>query len=290
MLLAYINFRRLVIVLTLSWLTLFVLLPHIMVVATSLLTPDQQHLVIWPITFENYARVFEPIYAGVFWHSLQLSGLTTLCCLLIGYPFAYFLSSLRPSTRVLLLFLMVVPFWTNSLIRIYAIKLLLGKKGIFNTLMLSSGIIDSPMQLLYTDFAVVFGLVYILFPFMVLPLLAGFDKLDKDVIEASKDLGANVWQRFINIILPLTMPGIIAGSLVVFLPAMGMFYVADILGGAKSLLLGNVIKNQFLMVRDWPFGSAFSVFLIALMVMLLLVYYKANQYIQQQGGLDDQNI
>ncbi|TMM46543.1 spermidine/putrescine ABC transporter permease PotB [Colwellia ponticola] len=284
------NFRRVVITLTLSWLTLFVLLPHLMVLLTSILSPDSEHLVVWPITLDNYTRIFEPIYANIFWDSLLLSGTTTVICLLIGYPFAYFLSNMTPTLRVVLLFLMVVPFWTNSLIRIYAIKMIIGKKGIINSFLLTTNIIDTPLQILYTDFAVVIGLVYILLPFMVLPLMASFDKLDKNLIEVGRDLGASAVNRFIHIILPLTAPGIIAGSLMVFLPAMGMFYVADILGGAKTLLLGNVIKNQFLVVRDWPFGSAFSVFLIVLMAALLAIYHRANSYIQQKGGLDDENL
>lgn len=284
------NFRRLVITLTLTWLGLFVLLPHLMVILTSVLTPDAEHLVIWPITFDNYLKVFEPIYAGVFWNSLLMSGITTLVCLLIGYPFAYLLANMSPTMRMVLLFLMVVPFWTNSLIRIYAIKMILGKKGIVNSFLMFTGVIDSPVQLIYTDFAVIIGLVYILLPFMVLPLIASFAKLDRSLIEVGKDLGASPFYRFIHILLPLTAPGIIAGCLIVFLPAMGMFYVADILGGAKSLLLGNVIKNQFLVVRDWPFGSAFSVFLILLMAGLLIIYNKANNYIQHKGGLDDENL
>tara|TARA_R110001583_G_scaffold15292_9_gene63042 strand:- start:2693 stop:3589 length:897 start_codon:yes stop_codon:yes gene_type:complete len=288
--LKHINFRRVVIGLTLGWLGLFVLLPHLMVILTSVFTTDSEHFAVWPITFDNYRQVMDPIYAGVFLDSLVLSGITTLICLAVGYPFAFLLSRMTTTVRALLLFMMVVPFWTNSLIRIYAIKMLLGKKGLFNTLLVGSGIIDQPMQLIYTDFAVIFGLVYILLPFMVLPLMASFDKLDPALIEAGRDLGAGARQRFVQIILPLTMPGVIAGCLIVFLPAMGMFYVADLLGGAKSLLLGNVIKNQFLVARDWPFGSAFSVFLIVLMGLLLWLYFKANQYVQRKGGMDDQNL
>jgi len=287
---ANLNFRKLVITLTVSWLGIFVLLPHLMVVGTSFLTPDSDNFAIWPITLNNYRQVLSETYAGVFWDSLVLSGITTVIALLIGYPFAYLLSRMGKATRAILLFMMVIPFWTNSLIRIYAIKMLLGKKGIFNTVLVGSGIVDKPLQLLYTDFAVIFGLVYILLPFMVLPLMASFDKLDQSLIEAGKDLGANAFNRFRNIILPLTMPGVVAGCLIVFLPAMGMFYVADLLGGAKSLLLGNIIKNQFLVTRDWPFGSAFSVFLIVLMGALLWLYYKANQYVQKKGGMDDQNL
>ena len=189
-----------------------------------------------------------------------------------------------------MLVLMMLPFWTNSLIRTYAIKLILGKKGLVNTLLVGSGMIEKPLSLLYTEFAVIFGLVYILLPFMVLPLMASFEQLSKEYVEAARDLHANAWQRFRHIYLPLTSPGIVAGCLIVFLPAMGMFYVADLLGGATNLLLGNVIKNQVLLVRDWPFGSAFSVTLILIMALMLAAYYQANRLAQRKGGLDDSNL
>jgi spermidine/putrescine transport system permease protein len=159
-----------------------------------------------------------------------------------------------------------------------------------NTLLVGTGIVDEPLSLLYTEFAVIFGLVYILLPFMVLPLMASFEQLSKEYVEAARDLQANAWQRFWHIYLPLTSPGIVAGCLIVFLPAMGMFYVADLLGGSTNLLLGNVIKNQFLVVRDWPFGSAFSVTLIVMMALMLAIYYQANRLVQRKGGLDDQNL
>lgn len=284
------NFRQFAIILTLVWLGLFVLVPHVLVLLTSVMSPDPQHLVVWPLTLDSWARLLEPLYAEVFWYSLWLSAVTTLICLILGYPFAYIVAKLPGVWRGVLLFLMIVPFWTNSLIRTYAIKLILGNKGLVNTLLMGLGIADEPLQLLYTPFAVIFGLVYVLLPFMVLPLVSSFDKLDKNLIEAAHDLGAGFWQRFRHIILPLTMPGVIAGCLIVFLPAMGMFYVADLLGGAKNLLLGNIIKNQFLVVRDWPFGAAFSVALIVIMAGLLWLYFLANQRINRQGGLDDDGI
>lgn len=284
------NFRRFAIVLTLVWLGLFVLVPHFLVVLTSVMSPDAQHLAVWPLTLNSWERLFEPVYAEVFWRSLWLSALTTLICLGLGYPFAYLLAKLPTVWRGVLLFLMIVPFWTNSLIRTYAIKLILGNKGIVNSTLMSMGLIDEPLQLLYTPFAVVFGLVYVLLPFMVLPLVSSFGKLDGTLLEAAQDLGASFWARFRLIIVPLTMPGIIAGSLMVFLPAMGMFYVADLLGGAKNLLLGNIIKNQFLVVRDWPFGAAFSVALIVMMAGLLWLYVLANRRINRQGGLDDEGL
>jgi spermidine/putrescine transport system permease protein len=284
------SFRRLAITLTVTWLAIMVVAPHLLVVLTSFMTSDSQHLGVWPLTLEGYAKVFQPIYFSVFLHSLWLSAVATLICLLVGYPFAYILAKQGPKMRTFLLVLMMLPFWTNSLIRTYAIKLILGNKGLINTSLISLGIIESPIDLLYTEFAVIFGLVYILLPFMVLPLVASFEKLSSDYIEAAKDLSANTWQRFIHVYLPLTAPGIVAGCLIVFLPAMGMFYVADLLGGATNLLLGNVIKNQFLVVRDWPFGAAFSITLIVIMAAMLFVYYQANKYVQKQGGLVDENL
>lgn len=284
------SFRRMVISLTLGWLAVMVVVPHLLVIVTSFMTADTQQLATWPVGLDAYAKVFQPVYWDVFTHSLWQSGLATLICLLIGYPFAFVLARQKPLWRNVLLVLMMLPFWTNSLIRTYAIKLILGKKGLVNTLLTGSGLLDEPVQLLYTEFAVIFGLVYILLPFMVLPLVASFEQLSRDYVEAAKDLRANAWQRFRYIYLPLTSPGIVAGCLIVFLPAMGMFYVADLLGGATNLLLGNVIKNQFLVARDWPFGSAFSITLIVMMALMLAVYFQANRLVQRKGGLDDPNL
>jgi spermidine/putrescine transport system permease protein len=254
------------------------------------MTPDSQHLVVWPITLDSYKRLWEPLYAEVLAHSIWLAFLTTVVCFVLGYPFAYIVARLPTKWRGILLFLLVIPFWTNSLIRTYAIKLILGNKGLINLALMGLGITQEPIELLYTEFAVVFGLVYVLLPFMILPLVASFEKVDQSLIEAAMDLGANFLQRLWNIVLPLTMPGIVAGSLIVFLPAMGMFYVSDLLGGAKNLLVGNIIRNQFLVVRDWPFGSALSMSLIVMMALLIWVYFWANKRIDRQGGLDDDGI
>lgn len=284
------SFKRFVVLLTLGWLGLFVLLPHLLVVLTSLLTADPRQLATYPFTLESYRRLWEPIYAGVFWHSLWLSGLTTLACVVLGYPFAYIVARMPRGRRGLLLFLMVIPFWTNSLIRTYAIKALLGSKGLINGALLAAGLVERPLQLIYTEFAVIVGLVYLLLPFFVLPLIASFDKLDRGLLEAARDLGAGPWRRFLDVVLPLTMPGVVAGCLIVFLPAMGMFYVSDLLGGARNLLLGNVIKNQFMLSRDWPFGAAISVALILIMALLLWLYLLANRRIRRQGGLHDEAL
>ncbi|EIJ68817.1 spermidine/putrescine ABC transporter membrane protein PotB [Pasteurella bettyae CCUG 2042] len=215
-----------------------------------------------------------------------MSGIATVICLAIGYPFAFFMAKINPKYRPILLFLLVLPFWTNSLIRIYGMKVFLGVKGILNEFLLSLGLISEPMRILNTEVAVIIGLVYLLLPFMILPLYSAIEKLDLRLLEAAKDLGANGFQRFIKIIIPLTMPGIVSGCLLVLLPAMGMFYVADLLGGAKVLLVGNVIKSEFLISRNWPFGSAISIGLTILMAMLIFVYYKANKLLNKKVELE----
>ena len=195
-------------------------------------------------------------------------------------------SKIHPKYRPILLFLVVLPFWTNSLIRIYGMKVFLGVKGVLNTMLMDMGILSEPIRILNTEVAVIIGLVYLLLPFMILPLYSAIEKLDGRLLEAAKDLGANAVQRFFRVILPLTMPGIVAGCLLVLLPAMGMFYVADLLGGAKVLLVGNVIKSEFLISRNWPFGSAISIGLTILMALLIFVYYRANKLLNKKMELE----
>ena len=196
------------------------------------------------------------------------------------------MSKINPKYRPLLSFLVVLPFWTNSLIRIYGMKVFLGVKGVLNTMLMDMGILSEPIRILNTEIAVIIGLVYLLLPFMILPLYSAIEKLDGRLLEAARDLGANAFQRFFRVILPLTMPGIIAGCLLVLLPAMGMFYVADLLGGAKVLLVGNVIKSEFLISRNWPFGSAISIGLTVLMALLIFVYYRANKLLNKKVELE----
>ncbi|HDG1670045.1 TPA: spermidine/putrescine ABC transporter permease PotB, partial [Kluyvera ascorbata] len=250
------KFQNVVIATIVGWLVLFVFLPNLMIIVTSFLTRDDANFVQMVFTLDNYARLLDPLYAEVLLHSLNMAFIATLACLVLGYPFAWFLARLPHKVRPLLLFLLIVPFWTNSLIRIYGLKIFLSTKGYLNEFLLWLGIIDTPMRIMFTPSAVIIGLVYILLPFMVMPLYSSIEKLDKPLLEAAKDLGASKLQTFIRIIIPLTMPGIIAGCLLVMLPAMGLFYVSDLMGGAKNLLIGNVIKSQFLNIRDWPFGAA----------------------------------
>lgn len=277
--------QKVIVALIVSWLTLFVLLPNLMIFATSFLTRDDAHFVSMAFTLNNYTRLLDPLYADVLLHSLNMALIATLCCLLLGYPFAWCLTKLPARLRPLMLFLLIVPFWTNSLIRIYGLKIFLSTRGWLNEFLLWLGVIDKPFRIMYTSEAVILGLIYILLPFMVLPLYSSLEKLDKSCLEAARDLGASKVKTFLRIILPLTMPGIVAGCLLVFIPAMGLFFVADLLGGAKNLLIGNVIKSQFLNIRDWPFGAATSIVMTLLMGLMLLAYWRAARMLNSKVEL-----
>ncbi|WP_428195141.1 spermidine/putrescine ABC transporter permease PotB [Aliivibrio kagoshimensis] len=280
------SLQQYIITLILFWLVTFVFIPNLMIIGTSFLTRDESNLIELTFTLDNYRRLFDPLYAKVMWHSLYMATVATFFCLLIGYPFAYIITKLPERIRPLMLFLVIIPFWTNSLIRTYGLKIVLGSQGVLNKSLLYLDIIDKPIRIMYSEHAVMIGLVYILLPFMILPLYSAIEKLDRSYIEAARDLGANRLQTLIKITIPLTVPGVIAGCLLVLLPALGMFYVSDLLGGAKNLLIGNVIKSQVLNARDWPFGSATSVALTLVMAMLLYAYYKANKLLHRKSELN----
>lgn len=276
-------FRTAVLVLVWGWLLVLVLAPNLLVVGTSVLTRDPLSFLSLPLTLENYARLIDPLYLEVFLHSLYMATVTTVCCLVIGYPFAWALSRLSKRQQTLLIFLLIVPFWTNSLVRTYALKLLLATNGLINNGLLAIGLIDEPLTLLYTELAVIIGLVYLLLPFMILPLYSVFEDLRDELLLASHDLGAGRWPTFIHVVVPLTLPGVLAGVLLVLLPAMGLFFVADILGGSRNLLVGNVIKSQFLDARDWPFGAAASVLLTAAMALLLFAHRLSRRRLGEEA-------
>jgi spermidine/putrescine transport system permease protein len=200
-----------------------------------------------------------------------------LGCLLLAYPFSYLVARLPNQFKGVLLLLVIIPFWTSSLIRSYAIVALLKTHGILNTVLISLGIINQPLQLMYTNTATLIGLIYNLLPLMILPLYASIEKLDMRLIDAARDLGARNYQILFKVILPLTLPGILAGCILVFLPAMTIFYIPDLLGGAKTILIGNIIQNQFLAARDWPMGATVSVALTLLMAAVLFIYHRYYQ-------------
>ncbi len=221
----------------------------------------------------NYRASLDPLYLQIYWRSIWLAVVTTVLCLLVGYPIAYYIAVVASARRKnLLLALVVIPFWTSFLIRTYAWMLILRTEGLINTLLTQSGLLEAPLELLYNQFAVMIGLVYGELPFMILPVYASLEKLELPLLEAGSDLGANPVQTFWRVTVPLTMPGIVAGVILVFIPSIGQFVVSDLLGGAKSILTGNLIQNQFAIARNKPFGSAVAFELMAVVLVLLLAY------------------
>tara|TARA_B100001057_G_C22851711_1_gene951216 strand:- start:2558 stop:3415 length:858 start_codon:yes stop_codon:yes gene_type:complete len=280
------NLQNAIVALITGWLVLFVMIPNIMIIGTSFLTRDEANLIEMTFTLDNYVRLADPLYFKVLMHSFYMAIIATILCLIIGYPFAYIVAKMPEKWRPFMLFLVIVPFWTNSLIRTYGLKIVLGAQGVLNKSLLALDIIDKPLRIMYTETAVMIGLVYILLPFMILPLYSAIEKLDDTYLEAAKDLGANKLQTLLKVVLPLTMPGIIGGCLLVLLPALGMFYISDLLGGAKNLLIGNVIKSQVLNARDWPFGAATSIALTVAMAIMLYAYYRAGKLLNKKVELD----
>ena len=278
-------FRGIAVAGTWFWLLLFALVPNLLVVAVSLLERGEHEFVRLAFSLDSYARLLDPLYAGVFWSSFRLAAIATVICLLIAYPFALAVVRAPLRWRPALLALVVIPFWTSSLVRTYALVILLKTEGLVNEALLGLGLIGEPFEILYTETAVLIGFVYTELPFMILPLYAAMEKLDWRLVEVARDLGAGPWSVLWRVLVPLTLPGIIAGSMLVFLPALGMFYVADVLGGAKELLIGNLIRDQFLSARDWPFGAAASVVVTLLMGGLIGVYALSRRRLDGKGAL-----
>jgi len=258
------------------WLVLFFLIPLFIVLAYSFARPSTYGGVVFSFTLQNYARFFAPLYFKIFLTSLWVSVLTTVVCLLVGYPVAYYISTRGSKWKSTLLVLVILPFWTSTLVRTYAWMTILRTEGIVNTLLISLGIIQNPLKLLYTPGAVVLGFLDIYLPFMILPLYTSIEKMDFSLLEAALDLGANRVKAFLNVTLPNTMPGVIAGVMLVFIPTIGSFVVPELLGGSKVFMIGNLIQNQFLQVRNWAFGSAASFILLAFVLACMFVYFKVS--------------
>lgn len=266
------SFRSFSLTVVWVWLFLFALLPFCLVISASFMEHSPSQLLTPTATLANYQHLNNPIYIQIFEKSFLIAGVSTLLCLLLGYPFAFIIARMKSRWKNILILLVIIPFWTSSLIRSYALIAILKAKGVLNSLLITLGIIDQPLSILFTNSAVIIGLVYNLLPFMILPILTNVERLDDRLVDAARDLGANRFTTFRRVIIPLTMPGIIAGCILVFLPAMTIFYIPDILGGAKSILLGNLIQNQFLIAQNWPMGSMFSTVLTLLLATLILVY------------------
>lgn len=231
----------------------------------------------WDFTLENYGRLFDGLYLGILWRSVSTALVCTAVCLLLGYPFAYYLARYRPKHRNILLLLVVVPFWTNFLIRTYAWILILRTEGLLNSFLGAVFPNWGPLELLNTPLAVQIGLVYGYLPFMILPLYAALEQLDMSLLEAAQDLGASPRRAFWHVTVPLSLPGILAGSMLVFIPTVGAFLTPDLLGGGKVSYIGNVIERQFKTARDWPFGSALSFMLMGIVLIGTVLYFRALQ-------------
>ena len=259
-----------------AWLLVFFILPVLIVLLYSFLERGTYGGVTWIFTLSNYQRLFSGLFLGVIGRSLWLAFLTTVACLLVGYPLAFFIATRSPRWRNALLLLVIIPFWTNFLVRTYAWIILLRSEGVVNTALQSLQIISEPLNLLFTPLAVAIGLIYGYLPFMVLPLYSSIERFNFSLVEAAQDLGANDIRTFWRVFLPLTTRGIVAGSILVFVPAVGAFITPDILGGSKTVMVGNLIQNQFMKARDWPFGSALSMLLTLIILIPVLIYSRVS--------------
>ncbi|NWL86034.1 MULTISPECIES: ABC transporter permease [unclassified Paenibacillus] len=257
------------------WLSLFLILPMLMVVGISFMDRDELGNVVYHFNLDSYATFFDPLYLGIYWDTIVLSVVTTAICLLLSYPLAYYIANAGPRMQTWGLVLITIPFWINFLIRTYAWVLLLRTQGVVNSLLLDLGFIHEPLQMLYTKGAVLLGMVYTFIPFMVLPIYVALEQMDKKLLEAASDLGATSWKSFWHITLPQTKSGVMTGAVLVYVSTTGMFVVTDILGGAKSAMISNIIQSQFLGARNWPFGSALSVIFVITSLIMIALFNRA---------------
>ena len=261
--------------------------PLLIVLVYSFLLPGQYGNVEWGFSLQGWRSilyskdiftdeyVLADAHLTIFWRSVKLSLLTTAATFAVGFPTAWFIATRPPKARALWLFLITIPFWTNLLIRTFAINQVIRNEGLLNTALIALGVIDQPLQLTYTDTAVLIGMVYVYLPLMVLPLFAAIDRFDMRLLEAGYDLYASRWQVLTRIILPITRPGIVAGSILVFVPCLGAYVTPRILGGGKLMMVGNFIELQFGQGRNWPLGAAISILLLIIVTAALLVYVRA---------------
>lgn len=268
-----------------GWMLLLVLVPFLYILVISFMHRSAYGGVEPGFTLENICSVFQPDYLRVFGVSVLYAGITTMLCILIGYPFAYFVAQKTPVKKTVIMALVMVPFMISSLIRLFAWINLLRREGIVNQVLMSIGLINEPLQLVYNSAGALIGLTYTLLPFMILPLYSSIEKMDKSLLEASYDLGAKPVEAFLKVTLPLTMPGIFAGTIMTFIPALGLFFVIDLMGGSKVLVMGSLIRNEFITAKDWPLGAALSLFLIIVTLLLVKLYQKRGGSMDELGGV-----
>ncbi len=273
------------------WILLFFNLPILIVLFISLVERGRAGGIKLPpeYTLDNYSQFFNAcssqfagpecdpfLYMGIFGHSVRIGLVVTLWCILLGYPLSYFISKQKPIWRDALMILVIIPFWTNFLVRTYALKQVLATEGLLNTLLMNLNLINQPLDLLFNQFAVVVGLIYGYIPFAILPMYASIEKFDHTLMEAAADLGASPRQAFLRVMLPMTMPGVVAALVLVFVPVVGAFITPDIMGGGKVEMIGTLINRQFGVARNWPFGSAMSLILMLLVLIGVIFYFRSS--------------
>lgn len=261
----------------------FVVGPLLYMVALSFATNGSGSSTIWSFTLENYKKIAEPVYLKSFVQSFQLAITSTLLIVLMGYPFGYFMAKLSAKRKKRMMLLIMIPFWTSSLIRMYGWILILQAKGVLNGFLMKLGIIEEPLKILYSYPAVVIGMVYALLPFMVLAVYSSVEKMDWSYVEAARDLGANAVKAFFTVTFKLTLPGLLTGVILTFIPSMGLFFIADILGGNKIVLVGSVIQDQLTRGSNWPFAAALAVVLMMLTSLMMFVYRKVTHVKDLEG-------
>lgn len=263
----------------LIWMIIFIVVPLVLVLYYAFTTGDSQNFSTFRFSIENFKRFFTPTYVKVLVRSVNLALVSTVICLFIGYPIAYIISKEKPKTRNTLILMLVIPMWMNFLLRTYAWLTLLGKNGIINTFIVKLGF--QPLDLLYNDTSVLLGMIYNFLPFMVLPIFSVLVKIDNKLIEASEDLGADKITTFTKVIFPLSLPGVITGISMVFIPAVSTFVISSLLGGNKTNLIGNLIEQQFRYTGDWHFGSTMS---FVLMIFILIVMAASSKFDKEKEG------
>lgn len=262
---------------------LFVLGPLLYMIALSFATNHEGLGVTFRFTLENFRKMADPVYVGTFVQSFQVAIMTTILVVAIGYPFGYFMAKQSKRGKRLLMFLIMVPFWTSSLLRMYGWIIVLQAKGIVNTVLIRLGLIRVPIKILYSYPAVLIGMVYALLPFMILSVYSSVEKMDWTLVEAAKDLGASNWKAFSTVTLKLTLPGLLSGVILTFIPSMGLFFIADILGGNKIVLVGSLIQDQLGRGGNWPFAAALSVVLMILTSLMIYLYRRITHIKDLEG-------
>ena len=262
---------------------LLIAVPLIYVAVMSFCSIDEFYNVTFKFTLQNYVRLANADYLKIYAQSIAIALITTIICILVGYPFSYIIARTKSRKKKILYMLVIIPFWTNSLIRIYGWRNFLGSSGLLNGLLMKIGFVSQPVDFLYKQGTTILGMVYCLIPFMILPLYTAIEKLDDSLLEASSDLGARPVSTFFEVILPLTSSGIFSGSLMVFIPCLGYFFVSDILGGGNSDVIGNLIERQFQSGNNWPLGAALSIILIVVTLILVKIYQKLGGDMESLG-------